>query len=72
MCQTIEEKMLSSKIATDFEDIFNDDLDVKSAFDNLYQKIRELHRKRQTLSEKEIKNALSDLRNIDSVLQCIF
>ena len=71
-CQTIEEKMLSSKIATDFEDIFNYDLDVKSAFDNLYQKIRELHRIRQTLSEKEIKNALNDLRKIDSVLQCIF
>ena len=71
-CQTIEEKMLFSKIATNFEDRLNDDLDVKSAFDNLYQKITELHRKRQTLSEKEIKNVLSDLHKIDSVLQCIF
>lgn len=71
-CQTIEEKMRSSKIASDFEDCLNEDLDVKSAFDKLYQKIRELHRIRQTLSEKEIKNALSELRKIDNVLQCIF
>ena len=27
---------------------------------------------RQTLSEKEIENALSDLHKIDRVLQCIF
>ena len=71
--QSIEgKKMISSKIAADFEDSLNEDLDVKSAFDNLYQTIRELHEIRQTLSEKEIKNALSDLRKIDSVLQCIF
>jgi len=70
--QTIEKKILSSKIAADFEDNLNEDLDIKSAFDDLYQTIRKLHEIRQTLSEKEIKNALSDLRKIDSVLQCIF
>jgi cysteinyl-tRNA synthetase len=71
-CQTIKKKMLSSKIVTDFEVCLNADLDVKSAFDNIYQTIRELHEMRQTLSEKEIKNVLSDLHKIDSVLQCIF
>ncbi len=68
--QTTGEKMRSSQIASIFEDSLNEDLDVKSAFDHLYQIIRELHEIRQTLSEKEIKNVLSDLHKIDRVLQC--
>jgi cysteinyl-tRNA synthetase len=71
-CQTTGEKMCSCQIASICEDILNEDLDVKSAFDHLYQIVRELHEIRQTLSEKEIENALSDLHKIDRVLQCIF
>ena len=50
----------------------NNDLDVKSAFDSLYETISELHEKRQSLSHKEIKNVLNGLHKVDSVLQCIF
>ena len=41
--QNTGEKMRSSQIASIFEDILNEDLDVKSAFDHLYQIISELH-----------------------------
>ena len=50
----------------------NNDLDVKTAFDNLYETISELHKKRESLSVKDVKNLMDDLRRIDSVLQCIF
>ena len=50
----------------------NNDLDVKSAFDSLYQTVSELHRKREGLSGKDIKNVLDALCKIDVVLQCIF
>jgi len=67
-----EKGAFSDKITSDFEDSLNNDLNVKSAFDNLYQTISKLHKIRQTLSEKDIKNVLSGLRKIDSVLQCFF
>ena len=70
--QISEEKIRSSKIVAGFEDSLNEDLDVKSAFDNLNQTISELHKVRQKLSVKEIRDVLSDLHKIDSVLQCIF
>ena len=50
----------------------NNDLDVKTAFDSLYETISGLHKKRKSLSVKDVKNILDDLRRIDSVLQCIF
>ncbi len=65
-------KTLTSTIVSDFENHMNNDLDVKSAFDNLYETTSELHGMRQSLSSKEIKNVLNDLHRVDSVLQCIF
>ncbi len=50
----------------------NNDLDVKSAFDSLYEKVSKLHKKRETLNHKNLKNMLSELHKIDSVLQCVF
>ena len=50
----------------------NNDLDVKTALDSLYETISELHKNRESLSAKDVKNILDDLRRIDSVLQCIF
>ena len=69
--QTETEAGLASKITGDFEGCMNNDLDVKSAFDSLYQTISKLHEKRQSLSGKDIKNVLDALSKIDVVLQCI-
>ena len=63
---------LEGKIIVDFEEYMNNDLDVKSAFDSLYETISELHKKRQSLSEKELKNVINGLHRVDSVLQCLF
>ena len=71
-CQSGEKDASSGKITTDFEDNMNNDLDVRSAFDNLYQTISKIHEIRQKLTEKEIKNVLSSLHKIDGVLQFIF
>ncbi len=60
------------KIISDFESCMNNDLDVKTAFDNLFETISGLHKKRESLSAKNVKNLMSDLRRLDSVLQCIF
>ncbi len=60
------------KIIADFEECMNNDLDVKSAFDSLYETISELHEKRQSLSEKELKNVINGLHTVDGVLQCLF
>ena len=62
----------NTEISSDFETHMNNDLDVKSAFDGLYEKVSELHKKRQTLNPKNLKNMLSELHKIDTVLQCIF
>jgi cysteinyl-tRNA synthetase len=70
--QTEKSKMLTSKIAADFEGNMNNDLDVKSAFDSLYETTNELYEMRQSLSSKDVKNVLNSLRRVDSVLQCIF
>jgi hypothetical protein len=70
--QKVGKEAFSSKIAADFEDCLNNDLDVKSAFDSVYQTINKLCEIKQTSNDKAIKNVLSDLHKIDSVLQCIF
>ena len=59
-------------IISDFESCLNNDLDVKTAFDSLYETISGLHKKRGSLSAKNVKKLMRDLRRIDSVLQCIF
>jgi cysteinyl-tRNA synthetase len=63
---------LVGKITADFEDYMNKDLDVKSAFDKIYQNITKIYEIRERLSEKDIKNVLKSLSRVDSVLQCIF
>jgi cysteinyl-tRNA synthetase len=60
------------RLTSEFEAHLNNDLDVKGAFDTLCQTINEIHQKRQTLPEEEVKNVITDLRRIDSVLQCLF
>jgi cysteinyl-tRNA synthetase len=62
----------NGEFATVFEEHMNNDLDVKGAFDALTQKIAELHKKRDKLNEKEVKNALGDLQRINSVFNCLF
>jgi cysteinyl-tRNA synthetase len=55
-----------------FEKCMNNDLDVKSTFDGINKTINELHKMRESLSTQDVKNIMSDLRRIDSVIQCIF
>ena len=50
----------------------NNDLDVKTAFDSLYETISGCTRCVKSLSAKDVKNIMDDLRRIDSVLQFIF
>jgi cysteinyl-tRNA synthetase len=64
--------LLIESIVLAFENGMNNDLDVKTAFDSLYETISELYRTRESLSVKDQKNLLNGLRRIDSVLQCIF
>ncbi len=61
-----------NKITSDFESYMNNNLDVKSAFDNIAKTIMELHKIRMSLSSKNIKNLIIALEKVDSVLQCIF
>jgi cysteinyl-tRNA synthetase len=70
--QSEKQKTLTDKITAGFEECMNNDLDVKSAFDNIYEAISDFHEKRQSLSDKEVKNVLNGLHRVDSVLQFIF
>ncbi len=55
-----------------FENGMNNDLDVKTVFDSLYETIHVVYKMRESLSVKDVKNIMDDLRRIDSVLQFIF
>lgn len=73
MNNSVEEiEELTSKLVIDFEKDMNNDLNVKSAFDKLYETISELHNIRKLLAMNDVKNVLNKLHRIDSVLQCIF
>jgi cysteinyl-tRNA synthetase len=67
-----EANKLAETILPVFEAAMDNDLDVKTAFDNLYETISEIHSRRETLNRKSIKNVMNNLRRIDSVFQCIF
>ncbi len=69
--QTEKQVRLTSKITVDFEEHMNNDLDVKSAFDSLYETTNQLYEMRESLSSKDVKNVLSNLHRVDGVLQCI-
>ncbi len=68
----VETSVLSRRLISSFENCMNNDLDVKTAFDSLYEIISELQKKRESLSLKDKQNVKNDLHRIDSVLQCIF
>jgi len=70
--QAETQETLTSNIVSDFEKHMNNDLDVKSVFDNLYKTASELHEMRQSLGAEDLKNVLNGLRRVDGVLQCIF
>ena len=70
--QAAKHEVLTNKIVADFEVCMNNDLAVKSAFDSLNDTIGQIHAMRQSLSAQDIKNTLTCLRRVDSVLQCIF
>jgi cysteinyl-tRNA synthetase len=59
------------RLKGEFEAHMNNDLDVKGAFDTLAKTVAEIHQERATLAEVEVKNVLTDLAQIDSVLQCL-
>jgi cysteinyl-tRNA synthetase len=67
-------KALADSIVSSFEENMNNDLDVKAAFDELYEKVSELNGliKRDRLSVEDANAAMSGLRRIDSVLKVIF
>lgn len=63
---------LTTQLTASFESCMNNDLDLKAAFDILYNEITKTHIERWTLSSGNLKKVLGDLRRIDTVLQCIF
>jgi cysteinyl-tRNA synthetase len=65
-------KQENTKITSEFEEFMNNDLDAKAAFDSLYERVSEVHEKRQSLKAEETKNVLNDLHRVDRVLQCLF
>lgn len=70
--QTETQATLTGKITTDFEGHMNNNLNVKSAFDSLYETTSQLHEMQQSLSAKDVKNVLNGLHRVDSVFQCVF
>jgi len=67
-------KKLVKKIKSDFEEHMNDDLQVKAAFDSLYDTVSVLVKleEQKMLSTEDSKEALAELKAIDYVLQAIF
>jgi cysteinyl-tRNA synthetase len=64
--------VLIRRLVSDFENAMSDDLSVKSAFDELYETVSELHKNLESLSKRDVKKVIDNLYSIDSVLQCIF
>ncbi len=71
---SIRAKKMVTKIKTDFEKNMNNNLHVKAAFDSLYKTVSILvnFKINKKLSDKDSKEALSKIREIDYVLQTIF
>jgi cysteinyl-tRNA synthetase len=67
-------RKLVKKIKNDFEKHMNNDLRVKSAFNDLYDTVSKLVdlNEKNMLSTEDSKNALEQINAIDSVLQVIF
>jgi cysteinyl-tRNA synthetase len=67
-------KALANSIVSSFEENMNNDLDVKAAFDELYETVSELCdlMKEKRLSVEDANAAMSGLHRIDSVLKLMF
>lgn len=67
-------KKLVNKITTSFEENMNKDLQVKAAFNSVYNTVSNLVnlKEKHKLSMEDIKEALAKLKDIDYVLQVIF
>jgi cysteinyl-tRNA synthetase len=66
--ETVE---LAQKIVWDFEEKMNCDLDVKDAFDCVYENVAKLHEMREALSIEDINALMQNLQKVDAVLQCL-
>jgi cysteinyl-tRNA synthetase len=67
-------EQLAGSIVSSFDENMNNDLDLKAAFDELYETVSELYglMKEKRLSIKDANAAMSGLHRIDSVLEVIF
>jgi cysteinyl-tRNA synthetase len=67
-------KQLAASLVSSFEENLNNDLDVKAAFDELYDTVSEFYglMKRGILSVEDANAAMGGLHRIDSVLRVIF
>ena len=71
---SIQGKKLALRIALDFQDSMNDDLDVNGAFDHLCKTVSRLDslRRNEKLGAKDAASALEALKLADKVLKVIF
>jgi cysteinyl-tRNA synthetase len=69
---TKQNTRLTDRIVSEFEECMNNDLDVKSAIDKLFETVTEICKRREYLGTEEKKNVLRKLQIVDSVLQCLF
>jgi cysteinyl-tRNA synthetase len=67
-------KLLAGSIVSSFDENMNNDLNVKAAFDGLYETVSGLHglMKEEKLSAEDANVAMSGLHRIDSVLRVVF
>jgi len=67
-------KKLISNLKNDFEENMNNDLDVKNAFDALFENMSKLisQMEKGKVSPEEAEEAVAELRSIEKVLQVIF
>jgi cysteinyl-tRNA synthetase len=66
------QETLCCKLISDFATNMDDDLNVKAAFDSLYENICKLYERPQILGVEDIKNVEEKLGRINTVLQFIF
>ncbi|MGD6810919.1 MAG: class I tRNA ligase family protein [Candidatus Bathyarchaeia archaeon] len=62
-------KALLERIVLGFEAAMNNNLDVKTAFDSLYETVSELEKLKEQISVEDKKKIAENLRQVDSVLQ---
>jgi cysteinyl-tRNA synthetase len=65
-----EAKELADTVVSEFERNMNDDLNVKAAFDSVYEAVDRL--KQEKIGVEDANAVVSGLRRVDSVLQVIF